>query len=789
MSMIALDIFFHLLNILHGIGASLACFALFYVCGLALHPRPGDPTLNRDEFPGLLGAAVFVLWCWYGIRLDVALTPLIAVFAGLVVVLVGVRRRHVVTALKEREVWSRATLGWVATFGMLYFLAYLFAPPTVSGEHLPLASYLNNDMMNYLNVTRYLQQLGPSNVAGVSLLDVGYWHTPAVFYVVGLFSTLFHLDPMSAAMPVQFAFTALIGVVAARISRSVFGASAGTAAALAAMLVSGPFFRYITGSSFLSTLMSLPILLHLIWTTVALRAGLLTRGVPMAVRFGVAYVLLLFLYPMLFFAGIAAQVAIIGLAGGSSVLIEPPRRASWREAWVGSGKTALGIVAALGVLAACAPLHLWWTVQITRRFSQKGVAGWPLDFISPLALFGVPGNFGLIQVDGPASRAWAMAALCVIAREMTALFFGRFRQRTGVGERVFVGLAAGSLVAYCVYFGLVGPSYQQWKFASYFPLALSFVVFAGTFRLCHLAVASTWVARSGWGRVIVVGLPIIIAAVFVGGNLRMHALVEAQPLRWPSTLSNLRMIDELPYFRELTVQMGDYGSTFFPVYFIRKKTLHLASASYYSADTPVSFQDIWRGRPFLIHNYGCEGIGHEDTVTIPGVGCLLLSPPSLALDTVYPFNRSFLFVDMPGMDAREAWGRWNRRTAVQLVLTADVRRTRVDQNAYVNLLLKPFRLTRQGHQRLVFSWGANRHADAALAAREWISLPLQSTDWTGNSLQTLTVSLDLPDAVPLRQLDLGSSDPTPRAVGFEQISISLSPLGRVLLPPTGDGQH
>ena len=175
-------------------------------------------------------------------------------------------------------------------------------------------------------------------------------------------------------------------------------------------------------------------------------------------------------------------------------------------------------------------------------------------------------------------------------------------------------------------------------------------------------------------------------------------------------------------------------------------------------------------------------------MTVPGVGCLLLNPPSLALDTVYPFNRSYLFVDMPGMDMREAWGRWNRRTAVQLVLTADVRRTRIDQNAFVNLLLKPFRLPARGHQRLVFSWGANRHADAELAAREWISLPLQSTDWTGNRVQTLTVSLDLPDAIPVRLPDVGPGEVRPRAVGFEQVSVSLSPRGRVLVPAADNRQ-
>ena len=51
----------------------------------------------------------------------------------------------------------------------------------------------------------------------------------------------------------------------------------------------------------------------------------------------------------------------------------------------------------------------------------------------------------------------------------------------------------------------------------------------------------------------------------------------------------------------------------------------------------------------FIQNFGCEGVGHGDTVSAPGVGCLLMAPPSMTVGTSYPFNRTFLFLDFDRM--------------------------------------------------------------------------------------------------------------------------------------------
>ena len=55
--------------------------------------------------------------------------------------------------------------------------------------------------------------------------------------------------------------------------------------AIACIFVSGPFFRYVASNYFLSTLMAMPVLLYLVWTTVQERADRMLDA-SLAVRFG-----------------------------------------------------------------------------------------------------------------------------------------------------------------------------------------------------------------------------------------------------------------------------------------------------------------------------------------------------------------------------------------------------------------------------------------------------------------------------------------------------------------------
>jgi hypothetical protein len=242
-------------------------------------------------------------------------------------------------------------------------------------------------------------------------------------------------------------------------------------------------------------------------------------------------------------------------------------------------------------------------------------------------------------------------------------------------------------------------------------------------------------------------------------------------------MRNLAKVDELASVRDVSIAAPDRVTALLAAYYLPRKRLHIFGPEYYP---PVSFGEISPARPLLVPDYSCDGVGHADTRTVDGVGCLLFEPPSLSLDTVYPFSRSFLFIENGGLGGREGWGRWNAGREMRLTLTADPKRLPIDRDAtYLNLLLQPYLAGGGREQRLRLAWGAGRRAEVRLGEPAWISLPLQPDDWSGEWLATQTVSLDLPDAVTPRP---DGRESRPLAVGFLELSVSLSPRGRTVAP-------
>lgn len=782
------DILDRLLNLAYGLGAAFMSFGVFYLCGLTVMPRPGGGQEAQrpgfDASPAVVGAAGFVLLSWFCIRLEIPVTTAIVVVLVLASVLVAARFRAGAMALLARGAVWHGALGWSLAFAVLYSLGYAFFTPPVSGKFLPLSTYENVDLFTYVTVARHMQAPGPSNVEDyASFLRDVYLQTPAVFHIFGFFAVFFKQEPLSAAMPLQFAFSGLVGLTVARVSHAVFQIPRVWAVATSCVLVSGPFFRYVEGNFFLSTLMSLPVLLHLLWLTVAMRPGRRLLDLQLVMRCWSHYVLLLFMYPSLLVAGLVLQFVVLGLVAAASIQSDTNGVAGWTAHMKEAGRSAAAQVVAFVALVAMVPGHFQWSIEMVRDFTRPGVAGWPLDLISPMALFGVPGRSDLIVVGDPAYRWWAIGSLCLIALVLAGLYFAAHRRDTTVAERTFAGFAAGSLLAYCGYFCLIGPSYQQWKFASYFALPMTAVVIAAGLRLLVSCPAVDRVMATDRGRRRTVSLIAAVAGAVVGGNVLVHAFVEPPQRRWETSLGNLAQIDGMQPVQELDAALDEYRTAMLAAYFIRTKTLHFVNMF---GRAPVVLDRISKSRPYLIQHVDCEGVGHGDTVSIPGVGCLLLSAPSVEFGRRYPFNRTFLPLTLRGLSSREPWGRWNQSSTARIMVSADATRVPIYRDAFVNLQVAPYRLPGLNSRRLVLSLGGRREAHTRLADRECLSIQLRPGDWIGGpKLFTLELTVTMPDAVPPRSVDPESSESRPIAVSFESVSLSTKPRGRVLAP-TGE---
>src|SRR6185436_7347665 len=112
----------------------LVCAACMYLAGIACLPRRWGKFLGDGESPAMLGAALYVLVCWFGIPRGVTLARLGVGFASVTLLLAVVRHRWILTALEARGVLTRVTVGWIAAFCALYVLAYLFTLPPATAE-------------------------------------------------------------------------------------------------------------------------------------------------------------------------------------------------------------------------------------------------------------------------------------------------------------------------------------------------------------------------------------------------------------------------------------------------------------------------------------------------------------------------------------------------------------------------------------------------------------------------------------------------------------------------------
>ncbi len=272
------------------------------------------------------------------------------------------------------------------------------------------------------------------------------------------------------------------------------------------------------------------------------------------------------------------------------------------------------------------------------------------------------------------------------------------------------------------------------------------------------------IGQSAVDRALVRALVAYVAAGVIIGNVAVQAVSGGVPVRWPGAWRELNQIGRIP-FQAFTLKVADQPnglSTALAMYYMPGRKADVIGRGVATSRLP--FDNVTRQQPMFIQNFGCEGVGHGDTVSAPGVGCLLMAPPSMTLGTSYPFNRTFLFLNFDRMSARDPGGRWNTQSTLNLRLTTDPQRVRVDRELYVNLLVNPFLRAGENPQRLVLRWGSGRHGEVLVSERGWFSMPVGSGDWSGQRLWTVPIRIEFPDD---------------RTILFHEVALTETPRGSV----------
>jgi len=259
-------------------------------------------------------------------------------------------------------------------------------------------------------------------------------------------------------------------------------------------------------------------------------------------------------------------------------------------------------------------------------------------------------------------------------------------------------------------------------------------------------------------------LVVYVAVAALIGNVAVQAVRSPAPARWPGAWRQLGEIGRMP-FRAVTLKVADRPdglSAALAMYYMPGRKAHVIGRGVLLDDLP--FESVSREQPMFIQNFGCDGVGHSDTVFAPRVGCVLMAPPSMSVGTSYPFNRAFLFLHFDRMSARDPGGRWNADSTLNLRLTADPQRVRLDREIFINLLVNPFLPPGVMPQRLVVQWGTGRRGEVVVSERQWFSLPVGSNDWSGNRLWSVPVTIDFPDG---------------RRILFHELALTESPRGHL----------
>jgi hypothetical protein len=621
----------HLLALTHGLAAALVSIAAFYLIGaLALPPRWQNALRWPDSI--VAGLALYVLLCW--VATSSRHIPIIYVSLFFGAVLWGL--------IAVRFGWLQSTLGVLRksvemresliTLSIIYVCAYLLVHPPASPALLTLPPDGALDLVTY---ARYAKQLLLFGTSTVDVATFEHLDSPASTYVLAWHSLFFLGDPLNAAMPLLFMMTAVFGVFAVDLGRSLFRLSWRAAMLIGVLAVCTPMFRWALATYSLGEL------------TFATSVLYLSRVVGTAVAT----------------RSLHGSILLSMVASGTLCFF--------------SARSAVGSPRSIARALADAVHHF-----------------------SPMALFGLPSGIPPAASVPDSVRSALLLALPLVPLGWAASAYAL--RRYAAADRV---AAPNDL---------------------------------------HLARA----------------LVAYVAVAMILGNVADQAVRSHAPARWPGGWQQLGNVSSMP-FRAVTLKVADEPnglSTMLAMYYLPGRKAEVIGRDVDLDDLP--FESVSRQQPMFIHNISCVGVGHDDTVTVPGVGCVLMAPPSMTAGTSYPFNRTFLFIRYGRMTPREPAGRWNTQPTLNLRLTVDPERVPLDREMYVN-----FRASPSGGVPLqvALRWGKDRSGEVVASDRQWFSLAVGSSDWSGNRLWNLPVSIDFADGRTMLFHELALTD-SPRGV-------------------------
>lgn len=445
----------------------------------------------------------------------------------------------------------------IAVF-VMFAIGYVIASPYVRTS-LPVPSRGNLDVFNYLNLSGQL--LNPSQVSYLKLFEregmavqVDSFGSVALLAFVGALTTA----PLyTVVAPTLLLLAFLFGLTIFQFAKKVIGGSTSLSWLVALQFLMMPLFQYILLNIFFSQMLSSLALLLAIQIVLAGSRGQ-TVG-QLAFRLGPLFGIMLLTYWATFFVNIVLTFSLM-------ILIFFIQKSRPFSEYLYKILIPLGLLLTAG-LGVCFPERTFSLFRML-LFISNVKAGWSLQYISPLSLIGL--NTGK-NVSFAANLFEIFGSIVIFAGVLLWLLRRLVHRYSWSHPKtsLLVTFSGSWLVYNIAYWHFGAASYNQWKFATFYPMLFSFII-AFLFLEWLLFAMKGRVAQSCF--FIALGLMAIVTIQYQADSMTF----KIDPI-----IQDISVIDDFLEVQTIIVGSLPTSESMLVPQFIRTKRIRFANYTFY----------------------------------------------------------------------------------------------------------------------------------------------------------------------------------------------------------------
>lgn len=714
----------------------ISCELFVIFCTILGFVISGRPRWRWFYHYAMVGFSVFILVCWFFIKLAMPVSYALIFLLSLAFVGSIIRlRKESSWNFVDNNIVSR--YGKTVTLKALYFLvAALLFRVYENNDLLPLSTYFNLDPINYIIYAKYL-----NSHSGTMLLNgfdfirsplLFYEGTPGVFYIIAAVSAMYGGNTVSAAMPVLFYTAATISAGAYNMCKTILKLPGFYSLVVSMLMIVSPLLRYVITNYFLSQLMAASVMLFLLLHMYLLVRTRAEKIWPVFSGLLPYYFVLYYFYPIvciisLFIAaGWAGINYLLGTVSGKTL-----------ATYVYSGLLIITALLVVDIRRAADVYHL-----LTSFSSQSGLQWWSFSLVPLSTLFGFPDVMlgmpkGVGGHSGAVVTPWRdILVFSILSGSVALTVFGFVpltRERKIRLSYFLVSVMSFGL--YYLFYLVNGVSYQQWKFASYLPGVLFFIIIG-----LLLGYFSREKCTSMFSAVLCKLFSVLCGAaiiLFVVTNILVYKYLDKKLDVFPRYFEMYSELSKVAA-KKIYVYSKNFVSSNFAVYYINNKELHLLGSSFYSivfskekkdwvvGDVEsLNVSDVTDDAPLFVDMPCSEFYGLRVSSYAP-LGCLILEPFDLNFGQEYRFKDGGFFSNATDLVRDPKGELWAASDNPRLVVAVNNSVLKNSPKGFVNVKLSFDKAWKKSISVVVGS----KSYRIAFHRNGWISVPYSAEDFS-----------------------------------------------------------